>query len=121
MIDEEGIMLSVVGYFIVFTALVVLYLVFSSVPKILALIMNAPKPKLKKAAVEGTTDEKPKKLTGEVNAAISTALFLYFNEQHDEEDPIITIEKTSRTYSPWSSKIYSVHRRDLPNYHLPSV
>lgn len=114
-------MLTVVGYFIVFMALVVLYICFHFLPKLLDLILNAPKPKLKKATAEGAVEGKPKKLTGEVNAAISTALFLYFNEQHDEEDPIITIEKTSRTYSPWSSKIYSVHRRDLPNYNLPSV
>jgi hypothetical protein len=47
-------------------------------------------------------------LTGEVNAAICMAMLMHFNEIHDEEDNVMTIKKVSKTYSPWSSKIYSV-------------
>ncbi len=42
------------------------------------------------------------------NAAIATALHLYFSELHDEESNVITIKRIERRYSPWSSKIYSV-------------
>lgn len=41
-------------------------------------------------------------------AAIAMALYLYFNEIHDEESDIITVKRVSRTYSPWSSKLYNM-------------
>jgi glutaconyl-CoA/methylmalonyl-CoA decarboxylase subunit delta len=44
----------------------------------------------------------------EVQAAIAMALYLHFNEMHDEESNIITIQRVSKTYSPWSSKIYNM-------------
>lgn len=47
---------------------------------------------------------------GEVYAAIAMALYLYSNELHDQENPVITMIRTSKTYSPWSSKIYSLRR-----------
>jgi hypothetical protein len=48
----------------------------------------------------------------EVNAAIAMALFLYENDLHDNENTVLTLQKVSRTYSPWSSKIYTL--RKLP-------
>jgi hypothetical protein len=41
-------------------------------------------------------------------AAIAMALYLYFNEMHDQESDIITVKRVSKTYSPWSSKLYSM-------------
>ncbi|MBK7132370.1 MAG: hypothetical protein IPH69_05955 [Bacteroidales bacterium] len=41
-------------------------------------------------------------------AAVAMALYLYFNEMHDEESNVITIQRISKTYSPWSSKIYNM-------------
>jgi hypothetical protein len=53
--------------------------------------------------------EKPEqKITGDENAAICTALYLYFTELHDEEKYVMTVKKVSKTYSPWSSKIYGI-------------
>jgi len=49
--------------------------------------------------------------TGEIDAAISMAIHLYLQEAHDIESNIITITRTSRPYSPWSSKIWNM--RDL--------
>jgi hypothetical protein len=69
----------------------------------------------------GKTGETPKstspelvqdRLSGEVNAAIAMALYLYSSEIHDQENPVITMIRVSRTYSPWSSKIYGL--RKLP-------
>jgi hypothetical protein len=48
------------------------------------------------------------KITGDENAAICAALYLYFTELHDEEKYVMTVKKVSRTYSPWSSKIYGI-------------
>jgi hypothetical protein len=47
---------------------------------------------------------------GEINAAIAMALYMYSNELHDQENPVITMIKVSRTYSPWSSKIYGLRK-----------
>ena len=49
----------------------------------------------------------------EVNAAIAMALHLYQSELHDYENTVLTIQKVSRNYSPWSSKIYTL--RKTPN------
>lgn len=55
--------------------------------------------------------ETNKNRTGEIDAAISMALHLYLQEAHDVESNIITITRSSRPYSPWSSKIWNM--RDL--------
>jgi hypothetical protein len=47
-------------------------------------------------------------ISADENAAICTALYLYFTELHDEEKYVMTVKKVSRTYSPWSSKIYGI-------------
>jgi hypothetical protein len=35
----------------------------------------------------------------DTEAAIATALYLYFNEMHDEESNVITVKRVSKTYS----------------------
>jgi len=49
-------------------------------------------------------------ISGEVNAAIAMALYMYQSELHDLENTVLTAQKVSRTYSPWSSKIYALRR-----------
>lgn len=111
LIDDFAIVLSLVGYIVVFSALISLYFVFFNLPRLLNV-------DLKKLFRKKKTDEsEPKQevtVTGEVNAAISAALFLYFSELHDEESDVITIKKISRRYSPWSSKIYGL--RHVPRH-----
>ena len=53
-------------------------------------------------------------VSAETYAAISMAIHLFMveNEAHDFEDTVLTINKVSRTYSPWSSKIYTL--RETP-------
>lgn len=52
-------------------------------------------------------------LTGEISgeeiAAISMALYSCFSENHDNESNVITLKKVSKSYSPWSSKIYGLN------------
>ncbi len=95
-----------VGYSVVFIALVMLVFVFQNLPNFLSFKFRRKK-KDNKTQIKGPEDEKY--LSGEVSAAIGMALSLYFKEQHDEESGIITIKRVSRTYSPWSSKIYGVN------------
>ena len=53
-------------------------------------------------------------LQGEEAAAIALAIHLFKNELHDMESMTITLQKVSRIYSPWSSKIYTL--RQHPRY-----
>lgn len=102
----DGLTVAFVGYLIVFSALVLLYFVFFLIPR---MIRYRRKLQLK---WQGKQDLSPQpEIAGEVNAAISSAIFLYFDESHDEESNIITIRRVSKTYSPWSSKIYGIRNR----------
>lgn len=105
-IDPWGIGMTVIGYVVVFLALLFLYIVFSNLTKLLNLNLKRV---LKR---EGKIEEVKKDLSisGEVNAAIAMAIHLYFAEMHDNENTVLTINKVSRTYSPWSSKIYGLRQ-----------
>ena len=103
-IDSNAILLAVLGYLIVFSALVTLYLVFNFLPRLIHLRIKRKIGGMGRK--EGTHEVMG--VSGEVNAAISLALYLYINELHDEESHIMTIRKTVKAYSPWNSKIYAV-------------
>ncbi len=106
-IKGDGIFISIVGYLIVFLALVLLFLVFSNIAKVLQFNVR------KKLAAKGEAyegEESKFHVSGETNAAISMALYLYFEELHDLENTVLTIKKVEKAYSPWSSKIYGLRQ-----------
>ena len=105
-IDPWGIGMTVIGYVVVFLALLFLYIVFSNLTKLLNLNLKRVRKR------EGKIEEVKADLSisGEVNAAIAMAIHLYFAEIHDNENTVLTINKVSRTYSPWSSKIYGLRQ-----------
>ena len=102
---EFGLTVSIVGFSIVFFSLTLLVIVFSRLPKLINI-------KIKKRPKKKHKSEEPSEndyiVEGNVTAAISLALHLYFSEMHDEESNIVTIKKVRKAYSPWSSKIYTV-------------
>lgn len=109
LVNTETWTLTVVGYLIVFIALVALITVFSLLPKLFKIQLK------RKIQAEGKTPEEidlDKDISGDETAAIAMALHLYFNDQHDHESNIITIKRIKRRYTPWSSKIYGV--RNFP-------
>ena len=107
---SEGYVILITGLFIVFSALISLFLFFrfgmSYLLYIYKIITKGRDKKIEDIAIEA--DEN---FTGEVAAAIATAIHMYLNEQHDEENPILTIKQAKKSYSPWSSKIYGTHNR----------
>ncbi len=108
-LNADNMIIALVGYVIVFTALVLLYFVFQNVPK---LIEWQTKLRLKSKGLYKNGIAKNQDsvlLPGGDNAAIAVALHLYFSELHDEEKTVMTIKKVSKTYSPWSSKIYGMN------------
>lgn len=107
--DPIGIGMAIVAMSVVFIALILLYLSFKQIGK-----YNIRKQQQNIEAY-ATIEGKPtlnKDISGEVYAAISTAIYLYQNEQHDVESTILTINRAAKSYSPWSSKIYGL--RSLP-------
>lgn len=67
--------------------------------------------KLKKLKIKPVSEPVPAKPSIDygVYAAIATAIHLYGEELHDVENAVLTINKVSRTYSPWSSKIHGLN------------
>ena len=106
-VGQQGITVAIIGYLIVFLALVLSFFVFSNIPKILYYKTRRELKKQKKQQVGKTNDIH---LSGDVTAAIASALYLYYNELHDPESNVITIKRVRKRYSPWSSKIYSLRK-----------
>lgn len=69
----------------------------------------APAPKAEyqapKRVYAGNSD-----VNSEIAAVISAALHFAKNEIHDLENTVLTIDKVSKSYSPWSSKIYGIRK-----------
>ena len=105
---EFGITVSVVGFFMVFFSLAALVIVFTRLPKLINMKFN--KTKLRRNKNEEVVTGDDFIVEGNVTAAISLALHLYFSELHDDESNVVTIKKVRKAYSPWSSKIYSVNQ-----------
>ncbi len=101
---EQGLTISIIGYFIVFAILLLLYLTFYYLAK---LIEFQAKKRCKKAGRKCNETE-DFIINSEVSAAISAALYLHFNEMHDIESGKLTVKTISRRYTPWNSKIYNI-------------
>ena len=102
--NQSGIGTSIL---IVFGVLIIVLLVF----KYIARMMSGEGKKRVPSVVPTEAPAAPKAdPEGEVHAAIAMALYLYGNELHDQENPVITMIRVSKTYSPWSSKIYGLRK-----------
>jgi len=104
----QGVTIAVIGYVIVFLALVLSFALFSNVPRILYYRSRRELKKNRKQQKQQVNDDLH--MPAEVTAAIATALYLHYNELHDPESNIITIERVRKRYSPWSSKIYGLRK-----------
>jgi glutaconyl-CoA/methylmalonyl-CoA decarboxylase subunit delta len=105
--DSSAFTIAIVGYTIVFAALVVLWFVFAILPKLLTVRLKI-KFKQRKDNEE-VCDKCGEFITGQENAAIAVAIHLYFSQLHDEESTRMTIKKVKKDYSPWSSRVYSIN------------
>lgn len=104
--DPFGVGMAVIAMSVVFSALLLLYVVFKNTKKIYSINLKNLFAK-KEVAIE-VAEVSQEEISGEVNAAIAMALHLYISELHDHEEAVLTIKKVARTYSPWSSKIYGL-------------
>ena len=104
-VNELAIIIAVVGQGVVFVVLALLYYVYRTIPKAINFSIRR---RLKKQG-RAVDEIKDLHIESDVNAAISLALYMYLNEIHDEESDVITIKRANRSYTPWSSKIYSTN------------
>jgi Na+-transporting methylmalonyl-CoA/oxaloacetate decarboxylase gamma subunit len=105
-IKGDGILISVVGYVVVFVALFLLFIFISNLKNVLNFLQR------KKLREEGhhAAEFEDLDISGEINAAIATALYLYMEEAHDIENAVLTIKRIKKDYSPWSSKLYGLRQ-----------
>ncbi len=108
--DPYGWIMTVTAMSVVFIALIVLCLIFKLTGH--TAVKNQNKRSTKSTEGTGITPVSIKDTSSETFAAIALALHLYVeeNEAHDTESLTITMSHTDRTYSPWSSKIYSLRQ-----------
>lgn len=111
-IDQYGWIMTLTAMAVVFSALIVLAIIFTLIGK---MSVRKGQRKADKAASEkgeAAPVAKVEDYSAEAFAAISTALHLFIaeNEAHDEESFTITIHNEARKYSPWSSKIYGLRQ-----------
>ena len=106
--DSLGISMTITAMAVVFLGLLLLFLIFKQVGKA---AIAASKRNAQKAGAPVNVNT-PDEVSGEVFAAIATALYEMSDDNHDIEHTVLTIRKVRRAYSPWSSKIYSL--RETP-------
>lgn len=111
-VDPNGWIMTVTAMAVVFSALIILSIIFSYIGK---LSVKRGQQKADKAASdkgESAPVAKAEDYSAEAFAAISMALHLFMeeNEAHDEESFTITLQNETRKYSPWSSKIYGLRQ-----------
>jgi glutaconyl-CoA/methylmalonyl-CoA decarboxylase subunit delta len=68
------------------------------------------KKRFKKSRPDQEVPEILEDIPGETLVAISLALHLYHQQMQGLEDAVMTFKNASKTYSPWSSKIYGLRR-----------
>ena len=112
--DPVGVGMAISAMAVVFSGLILLYICFKFVGK--AAIALRKRNAMKAQNVTDHKEAKEMKLgeaPGEVIAAIYMALHEAQGADHDVEETILTISRVKRSYSPWSSKIYTL--RETPN------
>lgn len=112
--DSIGIGMAVSAMSVVFSGLLLLFILFKYLGKVSIHLRRR-----KAMKVKGITDKKEakeKKLgeaPSEVFAAIAMAMHEMQSDVHDVEETVLTITRVKRSYSPWSSKIYTL--RETPH------
>ena len=104
-IDDASAIRLLILVNIVLLSIVLLYFIFRIV---IPRIKKYGSELKEKRSIEAETGKSSEVRTPDTQAAIALALYMYFNEMHDEESDIITVKRVSKTYSPWSSKLYSM-------------
>lgn len=106
----DMLLMALVGFLIVFFVLVLMI----GVMKAMGYFFTHQR-KAKVVAAGGSIEDDDHAISdAEIVAAIAVALKLYKSDLHDRESEVITINRITRAYSPWNSKIHGLTQ--LPNH-----
>ena len=106
----EMLLMALFGFLMVFTVLVLLIFVMKAMGWFFT-----REHKAKVAATATTAHPHDHAISDqELAAAIITALKLYKSALHDQESEMLTINRITRAYSPWNSKIHGLTQ--MPDY-----
>lgn len=111
--DSIGVGMAISAMSVVFLGLILLYIAFRIIGK--ASVSLSARNAMKAKGITDKQEAKEKQLgraPGEVFAAIAMAMHEMQSDVHDVEDTVLTITRVKRSYSPWSSKIYTL--RETP-------
>ena len=106
---------TVGGFCIVITALVVLFLIFTGFSKLVNHDFKKGKKTTNTTTQPSTSTAAGWKVDDDLAVVIGLALALA-KDVHDEESGFVTIQRVERRYSPWSSKIYGLNGLNRRNY-----
>ena len=106
---------TVGGFCIVITALVILFLIFTGFSKLVNHDFKKAKKEKKANEAPNTSTAAGWKVDDDLAMVIGLALALA-KDVHDEESGLVTIQRVERRYSPWSSKIYGLNGLIRKNY-----
>ena len=114
-LQVKGWIVTISGFLIVIMALVILFLIFSGVSKIINAdwrsIVNKDKRKNEVEVVDNSNKDmstSKNNINDDVIVAIGLALSMSM-EVHDEESGMLTIKRTQCVTSPWASKILGIN------------
>ncbi len=105
--DRSGGVMAIIAMTVVFLALILIFFVL----KVFGMTMIRLQERKTAKPAEAAPAPKRKPAGEQVQeemAAIALALKLHQEEQHILESTVITINRASRVYSPWSSKIHGI-------------
>ena len=100
----EMLLMALIGFLLVFAVLVILIYIMKGMGYVFT-----REHKAKVAASAATEHAHDHAISDqELAAAIITALKLYKSALHDQESEMLTINRITRAYSPWNSKIHGL-------------
>ena len=106
--DSSGGVMAIIAMLVVFSALVLIFFVLKGFGMTMIRLLERKSAKAAKADAPVLKRKPAGEQVQEELAAAALALKLFQEEQHIRESTVITINRASRVYSPWSSKIHGI-------------
>jgi len=113
--DPSGFVLTIINITVVAIALTLLFFVFKAMGDfhVKTAVKKTETTNIAQSGDAKVNNGKTRVITNDELAVIAIALYKYSENLHDIEELTLTINKVSKIYSPWSSKIYGL--RQIPN------
>ncbi len=105
--DKSGGVMAIIAMSVVFIALVLIFLVLKGFGAFMIWLGKRKDKPVEKMTIASSKKKASEKVEEEL-AAVALALKIYQEDLHIREATVITINRASRVYSPWSSKIHGI-------------